>query len=201
MYGALRLEHCFLKVDCRTLQRPRELAHKLQFCITQKKRIFYEPIVTVWLSKAQLAIIAAALFRDATAMKLGLINPASTDNAWKINFPSRISSVNVNKYWRNPWWKTSFFVQWEKKLDRKEYPILYAVSYRNRCIKKIKILLFSLYISWILFGGTSFRSGLPVKSHCTKNEIFHEGKVSKYGVFFSPFLPVFSPNTGKNGPE
>ena len=25
--------------------------------------------------------IAAALFRDATAMKLGLINPASTDNA------------------------------------------------------------------------------------------------------------------------
>ena len=40
----------------------------------------------------------------------------------KLSFPVRISSVNVTKsavfwgfgeiYWRNPYWKTSFFVQW-----------------------------------------------------------------------------------------
>ena len=40
----------------------------------------------------------------------------------KWSFPLRISSVNVtisagncgfcHIYWRNPWWKTSFFVQW-----------------------------------------------------------------------------------------
>ena len=43
----------------------------------------------------------------------------------KWSFPLRISPVNVTKsavscefghiYWRNPWWKTSFFVQWYQK--------------------------------------------------------------------------------------
>ena len=52
----------------------------------------------------------------------------------KWSFPLRISSVNLTKsagncrfghiYWRNPWWKTSFFVQWNtwnkvKKSSRK----------------------------------------------------------------------------------
>ena len=109
--------------------------------------------------------------------------------------------INIEESLKKSLMENFIFCAVGKKLDRKEYPILYAVSYGNGCIKKIKILLFSLYISWILFGGTSFRSGLPVKSHCTKNEIFYEGKVSKYGVLFGPFLPVFSPNTGKNGPE
>ena len=31
--------------------------------------------------------------------------------------------------------------------------------------------------------------------HCVKC------KVSKYGVFSGPYFPVFSPNTGKYGPE
>ena len=40
----------------------------------------------------------------------------------KWSFPLRLSSVNVSKsagnygfgqtYWRNPWWKSSYFVQW-----------------------------------------------------------------------------------------
>ena len=29
----------------------------------------------------------------------------------------------------------------------------------------------------------------------------HCGNVSKYGVFSGPYFPVFSPNTGKYGPE
>ena len=43
----------------------------------------------------------------------------------KWSFPLGISSVNVTKsavscwfghiYWRNPWWKTSFFVQWDSE--------------------------------------------------------------------------------------
>ena len=44
----------------------------------------------------------------------------------KWSFPFRISSVNLTKspwnrgfchiYWKNPYWKTSFFVQWEPRL-------------------------------------------------------------------------------------
>ena len=44
----------------------------------------------------------------------------------KWSFPWRISSVNVAEsagncgfghiYWRNPWWKTSIFVQWDKSI-------------------------------------------------------------------------------------
>ena len=42
----------------------------------------------------------------------------------KWSFPLRISSVNVTKsagnfYWRNPWWKTSFFVQCNRKRSYK----------------------------------------------------------------------------------
>ena len=51
----------------------------------------------------------------------GRVNLRVTYTAQKWSFPSRISSVNVTKstgncvfghiYWRNPWRKTSFFVQ------------------------------------------------------------------------------------------
>ena len=30
---------------------------------------------------------------------------------------------------------------------------------------------------------------------------YHFVKVSKYGVIFGPYFPVFGPNTGKYGPE
>ena len=32
-------------------------------------------------------------------------------------------------------------------------------------------------------------------------EYFTAWKMSKYGVFSGPYFPVFSPNTGKYGPE
>ena len=48
--------------------------------------------------------------------------PQKNNTAQKMKFPLRISHVNVTKfaancgfghiYWRDPWWKTSFFVQY-----------------------------------------------------------------------------------------
>ena len=44
-----------------------------------------------------------------------------------------------------------------------------------------------------------------LRSDCTKKELFYKGftawNVSKYGAFSGPYFPVFSPNTGKYGPE
>ena len=77
MYGALRSEHCFLKADCRPLHRQRELPHKLQFCITQKKKNILRAHCNYMAGKCSPCNhIAAALFRVATAMK-----PVSMDDA------------------------------------------------------------------------------------------------------------------------
>ena len=57
-------------------------------------------------------------------LKKGQIETTESSSSWtlhkKWSFPLRISSVNVTVascgfshiYWKNPYWKTSFFVQW-----------------------------------------------------------------------------------------
>ena len=39
------------------------------------------------------------------------------------------------------------------------------------------------------------------QSLCPYYKMLHCVKVSKYEVFSGPYFPVFSPNTGKSGPE
>ena len=60
-------------------------------------------------------------FRNLHKLNFALIASKHCTNKW--SFPLRISSVNVTKfavscgfghiYWRNPRWKTLFFVQWK----------------------------------------------------------------------------------------
>ena len=76
----------------------------------------------------------------------------------KWSFSLRISSVNVTKYagscgfchilWRNPWWKTSFFVEWALRFDWNTFLtnllrscfMLLETEFAGRCLVNFKHL-------------------------------------------------------------
>ena len=85
------------------------------------------------------------------------------------SFPLRISSVNVIKsagncwfghiYWRNPWWKTSFFEQIESRLIH-HAPCSLQSLFKSlaKLIKTIKLIRYSGHqISSLEKGSVSFK--------------------------------------------
>ena len=50
-----------------------------------------------------------------------------------------------------------------------------------------------------MLGG--FHKYITKLSKISQSRLYTAWKVSKYGVISGPYFPVFSPNTGKYGPE
>ena len=88
---------------------------------------------------------------------------------------------------------------WEKK------PVIIYLHYEETNW----IVLFTLLLQKVVEKSNSknlkvIKNTLPNKSwnpEDLKNNHSHCVKVSKYGVISGPYFPVFSPNTGKYGPE
>ena len=103
----------------------------------------------------------------------------------KWSFPLRVSLVNVAKsavFWKNPYWKTSFFVQYlvclfiSSKCLRKEY-----------LMEKLKIDSYMIVFSW----GNLFQMFLFAKSY-NRGQRF-----STY--FFFPPCSILTKKFGCNG--
>ena len=95
---------CFLI----NLQETLSLVFSCEFCEILRTSFFTEHIR--WLLLKLHVSFHLFFLRSMFSLKWQNHKFSSLHNKW--SFPLRISSENVNICWRNPSWKTSFFVQW-----------------------------------------------------------------------------------------
>ena len=87
--------------------------------------------------------VAACITWEETSRRSSNHHYVTLHKIW--NFPLRISSVNVSKssrncrfshiYWRNPWWKTLFFVQCQHTKARKtQETVSFQQKFNNHAI-------------------------------------------------------------------
>ena len=121
--NVLYLQKCYLPWKKTTVKKDPHLQNLVDFSVHASTLNSQNPLnwpetflpTSAYLNKWQLIKLYEII--------QGPLKILSGDTAQKMNFLLRISSVNVTKsagncgfiniYWRNPKWKTSFFVQWE----------------------------------------------------------------------------------------
>ena len=131
----------------------------------------------------------------------------------KRSFPLRISPLNVTKsaHWRNPYRKTSFFIQWTQRkillFTALPNPWLKQYSYRRYLLPYVIDKSWWSFCILDLFGSKivvmESNCLLPKKKYTIWNSfwfyvVLTVWKVSKYGVFSGPYFPLFwskSPNS------